>query len=105
MGVAPSGLGDNLIQNFGAEDSIVLDTSLFAALTSTVDGAIATGEFTVVSSAEEAALTEAKIAYSSATGALYYNSDGMTDGFGNGAQIATIEGAPILNMDSFTVQA
>ncbi|MGB3612382.1 MAG: calcium-binding protein [Elainellaceae cyanobacterium] len=104
VGLTPSELGDNLIQNFGAEDSIVLNTNIFAALTSTVDGAIATGEFTVVNSAEEAALSEAKIAYSSATGALYYNPNGIADGFGNGAQIATIEGAPTLNMDSFTVQ-
>jgi len=104
VGLAPSGLGNNLIQNFGAEDSIVLDTNLFAALTSTVDGAIATGEFTVVSSPEEAALSDAKIAYSSATGALYYNPNGTADGFGNGAQIATIEGAPAINEDSFAVQ-
>ncbi|MGF1513021.1 MAG: calcium-binding protein, partial [Elainellaceae cyanobacterium] len=104
VGLPPSEQGDNLIQNFGAEDSIVFDTSIFAALTGAIDGSLAAGEFEVVNSAEDAALSEAKIAYSAATGALYYNPNGIEDGFGNGAQIATVEGAPALNVDSITVQ-
>ena len=104
VGLSPSEQGDNLIQNFGAEDSIILDTSIFAALSGTVDGALAASEFAVVNSAEAAALSEATIAYSAATGALYYNPNGTDAGFGNGAQIAAIEGAPALSADSFTVQ-
>ncbi len=104
VGLLPSEQGDNLIQNFGAEDSIVFDTTIFATLTGSPGGAFAAGEFAIVDSAEAAALSEAAIAYSAATGALYYNSNGMEDGFGNGAQIATIEGAPTLNADSFVVQ-
>ncbi|MGF1535355.1 MAG: calcium-binding protein, partial [Elainellaceae cyanobacterium] len=104
VGLSASEQGDNLIQNFGAEDSIVLDANIFAAFSGGIDGALADSEFMVVNSAEEAALSEATIAYSAATGALYYNPNGTEDGFGNGAQIATIEGAPALNADSFTVQ-
>ncbi|MBE9102099.1 calcium-binding protein [Vacuolonema iberomarrocanum] len=99
----PGEQGTNLIQNFGAEDSIFLNTNLFTALTETANGMLAANEFEVVNSAEEAALSEAAIVYGAATGALYYNPNGSEDGFGNGAQIATIEGAPMLDANSFTV--
>ncbi|MEO1093962.1 MAG: calcium-binding protein [Cyanobacteria bacterium J06638_28] len=104
VGLSLAEQGDNLIQNFGAEDSILLDTSLFTDLVGTVDEGLAASNFGVVSSAEEAALSEAQIVYNASTGALYYNSNGIEEGFGKGAQIATIEGAPGLNADSFTVQ-
>ncbi|MGD1861765.1 MAG: calcium-binding protein [Leptolyngbyaceae cyanobacterium] len=104
-GLPPGAQGNNVIQNFGAEDSIFLDTSLFAALTDTADGSLMSSEFAVVNNADEAALSEAKIVYSASTGALYYNPNGIDDGFGNGAQIATIENAPMLDVDSFTLQA
>jgi Ca2+-binding RTX toxin-like protein len=100
----PGAQGTNLIQNFGTEDSILLDTSLFAALTETTTGMLADGDFAMVNSAEEAALSTAKIVYGMSTGALYYNSNGAEAGLGNGAQIATIEGAPELSADNFTLQ-
>ncbi|MGD1940100.1 MAG: calcium-binding protein, partial [Leptolyngbyaceae cyanobacterium] len=103
--LAPGAQGTNSIQNFGAEDSILLDMSLFAALTNMGDGTLAADEFAVVNSAEEAALSTAKIIYGATTGALYYNPNGSEEGFGNGAQIATIEGAPTLDAESFTLQA
>ena len=104
VGRLPGDQGNNVIQNFGTEDSIFLNTNLFAALTETANGALAANEFAVVNSAEEAALSEAKIVYGAMTGALYYNPNGSESGFGNGAQIATIEGAPTIDANSFTLQ-
>ena len=98
-------IGTNQIQNFEAGDSIVLDLTVFAELASAVGGALAASEFAVVNSAEEAALSDALIIYGADTGNLYYNPNGIEDGFGNGAQFATIEGAPTLTANDFVIQA
>ncbi|MEO0396620.1 MAG: calcium-binding protein [Cyanobacteria bacterium P01_A01_bin.137] len=98
-------IGTNQIQNFEAGDSIVLDMTVFAELNSAVGGALSASEFAVVNSAEEAALSDALIVYGADTGNLYYNPNGIEDGFGNGAQFATIEGAPTLTVNDFVIQA
>jgi Ca2+-binding RTX toxin-like protein len=98
-------IGTNLIQNFEATDSIVLDVTVFTALTSEIGGPLSASEFAVVNSAEEAALSDALIVYGAHTGNLYYNANGAEEGFGNGAQFATLEGAPVLGADNFVVQA
>ncbi|MBT9312433.1 calcium-binding protein [Leptothoe kymatousa] len=95
-------MGTNQIQNFEAIDSIVLDVTVFTQLTV---GALSASEFAVVNSAEAAALSDAVIVYGANTGNLYYNPNGADTGFGNGAQFATIEGAPALDANSFVVQA
>ncbi|MEM8611014.1 MAG: calcium-binding protein [Cyanobacteria bacterium P01_H01_bin.105] len=97
--------GTNQIQGFETIDSIVLDVTVFAALTSAVGGTLSASEFAVVNSAEEAALSDATIVYGANTGNLYYNPNGVEGGFGNGAQFATIEGAPTLDANSFVIQA
>jgi Ca2+-binding RTX toxin-like protein len=66
---------------------------------------LSASEFAVVNSLEEAALSDALIVYGANTGNLYYDPNGIGDGFGNGAQFATIEGAPVLNANDFVVQA
>ncbi|MDV3349703.1 calcium-binding protein [Leptothoe sp. LEGE 181152] len=98
-------IGTNQIQNFEAIDSIVLDVTVFAELTSAVGGTLSANEFAVVNSVEEAALSDALIIYGADTGNLYYNPNGIEDGFGNGAQFATIEGAPTLEANDFVIQA
>ncbi|MEM7770395.1 MAG: calcium-binding protein, partial [Cyanobacteria bacterium P01_A01_bin.37] len=98
-------IGTNQIQNFDATDSIVLDTTVFAALTSEVGGQLSASEFAVVNSAEEAAMSDALIVYGANTGNLYYNPNGAAEGFGSGAQFATIQGAPVLDANDFVVQA
>ncbi|ESA35200.1 calcium-binding protein [Leptolyngbya sp. Heron Island J] len=98
-------IGTNQIQNFEAGDSIVLDMTVFAELTSAVGGALAASEFAVVNSIEEAAMSDALIVYGADTGNLYYNPNGIEDGFGSGAQFATIEGAPTLTANDFVIQA
>ena len=82
-----------------------MDVTVFAALTSAVGGALSASEFAVVNSIEEAAMSDATIVYGASTGNLYYNPNGAEDGFGNGAQFATIEGAPALDANSFVIQA
>ncbi|MEL7314226.1 MAG: calcium-binding protein, partial [Cyanobacteria bacterium J06559_3] len=98
-------IGTNQITNFGVDDSIVLDTTVFAALTSEVGGALSADEFAIANSAVEAALSDALIIYGTDTGNLYYNPNGAEEGFGNGAQFATIEGAPTLDANDFVIQA
>ncbi|MEM6252361.1 MAG: calcium-binding protein [Cyanobacteria bacterium P01_D01_bin.156] len=98
-------IGTNQIQNYEAIDTIVLDLTVFAQLTSAVGGALSASEFAVVNSAEEAALSDALIIYGADTGNLYYNANGGEEGFGNGAHFATIEGAPTLDANSFVIQA
>ena len=94
-----------MIQDFESADKVVLDKTVFAALTSEIGGGLSASEFAVVNSVEEAALSDALIVYGASTGQLYYNANGAGAGFGNCAQFATIEGAPTLNADSFVVQA
>ncbi|MEO0985111.1 MAG: calcium-binding protein [Cyanobacteria bacterium J06639_14] len=98
-------IGTNQIQNFEANDLIVLDVTVFDQLTSAVGGALSDDEFAVVGSAEEAALSDALIVYGSDTGNLYYNQNGAEDGFGNGAHFATLEGVPELEASNFVIQA
>ncbi|MEO0756424.1 MAG: calcium-binding protein [Cyanobacteria bacterium J06648_16] len=98
-------IGMNQIQNFEAIDSIVLDATVFAQLTSAVGGTLSDSEFAVVNSVEEAALSNAKIVYGAGTGNLYYNANGAEAGFGSGAHFATVDGAPTLGADDFVIQA
>jgi Ca2+-binding RTX toxin-like protein len=98
-------IGIDQIQNFGATDSIVLDVTVFTELTSAIGGPLSASEFAVVNSAEEAALSDALIVYGANSGELYYNANGTEAGFGDGAQFATIQGAPELDATNFVIQA
>ncbi|MEM9091126.1 MAG: calcium-binding protein [Cyanobacteria bacterium P01_F01_bin.53] len=98
-------IGTNVIQNFESTDKVVLDTTVFTGLTSEIGGGLSASEFAIVDSAEAAAMSDALIVYGTSTGQLYYNANGAEAGFGNGAQFATIEGAPTLDANSFVVQA
>jgi Ca2+-binding RTX toxin-like protein len=98
-------IGTDLIQNFGTTDSIVLDVTVFTALTSAIGGPLSASEFAVVDSDEAAALSDSLIVYGANSGNLYYNANGIEAGFGNGAQFATIADAPTLEADNFVVQA
>ena len=98
-------IGTDVIQNFDSADRIVLDTTVFTELTSATGGGLSASEFAVVDSVEAAALSDALIIYGANTGDLYYNPNGADAGFGNGSQFATIEGTPVLDANSFVVQA
>ncbi|MEM9090442.1 MAG: calcium-binding protein [Cyanobacteria bacterium P01_F01_bin.53] len=98
-------IGTNVIQNFASTDRIVLDVTVFNALTSEIGGGLSASEFAVVDSAEAAALSDALIVYGAHTGHLYYNQNGAEAGLGDGSQFATLEGAPDLDASSFVIQA
>jgi Ca2+-binding RTX toxin-like protein len=87
-------------------DKIVLDKTTFTMLGSVVgSGFNLAKEFAVVGSDAGAATVDALIVYSSETGNLFYNQNGVTSGFGSGAQLATLSGIPTLSGDDFVLQA
>ncbi|MGL5074527.1 MAG: hypothetical protein ACRDBG_01625, partial [Waterburya sp.] len=65
-------------------------------------------EFAVVDSDQAAATAEALIVYSSGTGNLFYNQNGVTADFGSagsGGQFATLSETPTLSATDFILQA
>jgi uncharacterized delta-60 repeat protein len=80
-------------------DKIVLDKTTFTALTSAVgNGFSVGGEFDVVDTDTEAAVSNAFIVYSSGSGRLFYNQNGAASGFGTGSQFARF-GDPIFGIN------
>ncbi|WP_051036073.1 calcium-binding protein [Stanieria cyanosphaera] len=95
-----SAVGIDRIADFvGGTDKIVLDKTTFTALTSIVgSGFSVASEFAVDT-------TNAFIVYSSSTGNLFYNQNGVTTGLGLGAQFATVSEIPALSTNDFILQA
>jgi Ca2+-binding RTX toxin-like protein len=102
-----SGVGIDRIADFvSGTDKIVLDQTTFTVLGSVVgSGFNITNEFAVVGSDAAAVSADALIVYSSDTGNLFYNQNGVATGLGSGAQFATLSGIPALNADDFILQA
>ena len=87
-------------------DTIVLDKTSFTALTSIAgNGFSVASEFAVVGSDAEAATSSALIVYDSTNGNLFYNQNGTADGFGTGAQFATLTDSPLISGSDFVIQA
>jgi Ca2+-binding RTX toxin-like protein len=87
-------------------DKIVLDKTTFTALGSVIGGGFSlASEFAVVGSDAAASTADAMIVYSSETDNLFYNQNGVTTGFGSGAQFATLSGISTLSGDDFVLQA
>ena len=96
-------IGIDQINDFNSgQDIIVLDLSTFTALDSSPGIGLSEDDFAIVSS--DAATAEAEIVYNSASGALYYNTNGTADGFGTGAQFATLDGSPDLVANDFQIR-
>jgi hypothetical protein len=86
-------------------DKIVLDKTTFTALASVPGiGFSVAGEFATVANDALAGGTGAKIIYS-ATGHLFYDTNGNLPGFGTGGQFATISPIPGLAVSDFVIQA
>ena len=49
------------------------------------------------------ATSDALIVYGANSGNLFYNANGSEEGFGDGAQFATLEGAPGLEASDFFI--
>jgi Ca2+-binding RTX toxin-like protein len=79
-------------------DRIVLSKTTFA-LTNASD------EFATVADDFSAAISTAKIAYSKSSGSLFYNQNGVADGFGDGDRFATLTGIPELNATDLKIVA
>ncbi|MBE9171333.1 tandem-95 repeat protein [Pleurocapsales cyanobacterium LEGE 06147] len=102
-----SAVGIDLFSDFtSGTDKILLDKTTFTALTSIAgNGFSVASEFAVVGSDAMAATAGALIVYSSATGNLFYNQNGVTTGLGTGGQFATLSGIPALSANDFVLQA
>ncbi len=87
-------------------DKIVLDKTTFTALGSVVgSGFNIASEFAVVGSDATAATASALIVYSSDSGNLFYNQNGVASGLGSGAEFASLSGIPALSANDFILQA
>jgi Ca2+-binding RTX toxin-like protein len=102
-----SSVGIDQITDFvKGTDKIVLDKTTFNALGSVVGGGFnLANEFAVVGSDAGAATVDALIVYSSETGNLFYNQNGVTTGLGSGGQFASLTGIPSLGAHDFELQA
>ncbi len=86
-------------------DKIVLDKTTFTAITSLAGNGFSTSsEFAIVANDGAAATIGALIAYSSATGNLFYNQNKTAAGFGSGERFATLTGIPSLTAGDFVIQ-
>jgi Ca2+-binding RTX toxin-like protein len=102
-----SAVGIDKITDFvSGTDKIVLDKTTFTALTSIAgNGFNLATEFAVVGTDAVASTSNALIVYSSETDNLFYNQNGVTSGFGSGAQLATLSGITTLSPSDFELQA
>lgn len=100
-----SAVGIDRISDFTSNsDKIILDKTTFTALNSGVGiGFNVTNEFAIVTDDFAASISTAKIVYNSGNGKLFYNQDGVTSGFGTGAQFATIANNPSLTGNDFEI--
>jgi Ca2+-binding RTX toxin-like protein len=102
-----SAVGRDVLADFSSgTDKIVLDKTTFTALTSIAgNGFNVASELAVVGNDAAAATASALIVYSSGTGNLFYNQNGVTTGLGSGEQFATLSEIPALSVDDFILQA
>ncbi|MGL5075526.1 MAG: calcium-binding protein, partial [Waterburya sp.] len=102
-----SAVGIDQITDFvSGTDKIVLDKTTFTMLGSVIgSGFNVTTEFAVVNSDAAASTSIALIVYSSGTGNLFYNQNGVTTGLGSGGQFATLSDIPALSATDFILQA
>jgi len=103
-GVSFSQMGVDTITGFRPQsDKLLLDRTAFTSLVSQPKANLGS-EFATVANDIDAAFSTALIVYSTGTGNLFYNQNGSADGLGDGAQFATLTGAPSLSASSFIIQ-
>ncbi|GFE71779.1 calcium-binding protein [Chroococcus sp. FPU101] len=109
VGVFTAGdFGIDTIETFSRGfDKIVLSKSTFGLLSNVGNGFSNASDFAVVANEDAADNSTARIVFSADTNSLFFNSNGITDGFGTGAKFASI-GAPvdlILASTDFVIEA
>ncbi|MEH1966960.1 calcium-binding protein [Nostoc sp.] len=99
-------VGIDLITDFlKGSDKIILDKTTFTVLQSSAgNGFSLANEFAIVISNAAAEISGAKIVYNQSSGALFYNQNGLSAGFGTGAQFANLIGNPSLTASDFVIQ-
>ncbi|KYC36852.1 hypothetical protein WA1_45155 [Scytonema hofmannii PCC 7110] len=96
---------DTMIDFTSGTDKIVLDKITFTSLISSIGiGFSLDSEFEIVASDIAAGSSNAKIAYNSGNGKLFYNQDGAIAGFGTGAQFATLANKVSLTASDFLIE-
>ncbi|MCZ8225244.1 MAG: putative Ig domain-containing protein, partial [Microcystis sp. LE19-84.1B] len=100
---------DSISDFIKGSDKIILSKTSFNALVSTIGNNLQAAEFaTINDAANELNLvgsSNAKIVYNLATGNLFYNQNGISNGLGNGALFANFNGIPVLNENDILIQA
>jgi Ca2+-binding RTX toxin-like protein len=97
-GIQFADLGIDTITDFqGGRDKINLDRAIFTALPT----ALTNDSFQIVTSFDQAAVSNGVIVYSQ--GYLFYNANGAAAGYGNGGEFAVLSGAPSLSLSDFMV--
>ena len=82
-----------------------MDKTTFTALASIAGNEFdLDSEFAIVSDDSIAQTSIAKIIYSSGTGNLFYNQNGVDTGFGTGSQFATLASVPTITENDFILQ-
>jgi Ca2+-binding RTX toxin-like protein len=100
-------MGNDQIYEFTSGlDKIVLDKTTFTALRSATGNGFSIGqEFALVATDAAAVNSSALIVYSRVTGNLFYNPNGIADGFGSGGQFALVNNVAPLTANDFLIGA
>jgi Ca2+-binding RTX toxin-like protein len=100
---------DNISDFIKGSDKIILSKTSFNALVSTVGNSLQAAEFASINDAANelnlVGSSSAKIVYNLATGNLFYNQNGASNGLGNGALFVTLNSIPQLNENDIFLQA
>ncbi|OZH55060.1 hypothetical protein AFK68_06980, partial [Hydrocoleum sp. CS-953] len=99
-------IGTDTITDFQEDrDKIWLDQNTFTAINSLAgEGFSIVEEFEVVSSDAQAETAVGVIVYNQTNGNLFYNSDGVASGFGEGGLFANVVNAPELESSDFQIR-
>lgn len=91
-------IGKDVIRDFvSGTDKIVLDQTTF--------GQITRQDIAIVANNAEAAISDKRIVFSEATGKVFFNQNGASNGFGTGGYFATLQGAVEITVNDFAIQA
>lgn len=93
----PKLVGMDRIVDFSAVDRILLDQTVF--------GAITLDQIAIVNTDRAAATSAGVITYSTATGMLFFNQNGAAAGLGTGGKLAELEGSPQVSLANFAIVA
>ncbi|MFM7354273.1 MAG: M10 family metallopeptidase C-terminal domain-containing protein, partial [Microcystis aeruginosa] len=100
---------DSISDFIKGSDKIILSKTSFNALVSAIGNSLQAAEFaTINNTVNELILvgsSNAKIVYNLANGSLFYNQNSGSNGLGNGAIFATLNGIPVLNENDIFLQA